>query len=73
MATNLKEAWDTVTSSEKYRALDPDGQESIRNDFFNDFVAPQVETPELESVRAQFDDDTKPTVLKKKEFRGTIS
>src|SRR4030067_3721037 len=60
MASNLGELWEKVSTSEKYQSLDETEKENVRNDFFNDFVAPQVETPELESVRAQFDDDTQP-------------
>lgn len=54
----LGDAWKRVSSSLKYRALNAAGEARIRDDFFNDFVAPQIRKDQFVQAHAQFERDT---------------
>jgi hypothetical protein len=61
----LPKPWADVERNPEYQSLSDDDKEAARSQYFDEVVAPQVDTPDLEMARSQFDDDTKPTVLKK--------
>src|SRR3989304_243080 len=58
--------WSEITSSPKYQALDGAGRESVRMSFWRDVVSPLVPTEELEQVRVEFDELTRPPSLLKR-------
>jgi len=68
--------WNEVANNPDFQNLPSDQQESARLQYFSDVVAPHVPHTELDTVRKQFDSETKPrsalgeigTALK----RGTI-
>jgi len=57
--------WSQVEASPKYQALDGAGQESVRMSFWRDVVSPRVPTPELEQARKEFDERTKPSLMRR--------
>lgn len=60
----MAKPWADVERDPAYQALSDDDKEAARNQYFEEVVAPQVDTPDLEMARAQFDEDTQPTALK---------
>lgn len=61
----MAKPWAEVEQDPAYQSLSDDDKETARTQYFDEVVAPQVETPDIELARSQFDDDTKPTVMKK--------
>jgi enamine deaminase RidA (YjgF/YER057c/UK114 family) len=58
----MPKAWKDVAASDEYKALPPDQQESARQDYFKEVVAPKVSADQLDAVRNEFDQATKTTV-----------
>lgn len=56
--------WSEVAAKPEYQALSDEDKEATRNLYFQDVVAPQVPTDQLEATRTAFDEDTKPTLMK---------
>jgi predicted RNA methylase len=57
--------WSQVEASPKYEALDSAGKESVRMSFWRDVVSPRVPTPEIEQARKEFDERTKPSLVRR--------
>lgn len=57
--------WSKVKASEAFKALSGDEQEAARRQYFRDVVAPKVPTDDLAAARAQFDEETAPTLMQK--------
>lgn len=55
--------WDAVVKLPEMQALPFDQREAARHQYFLDVVAPQIPTEHLDSARAAFDADTKPSKL----------
>lgn len=53
-------SWKEVVALPAYQALSPERQERLRNDYFFEVLAPNLEYTELASARAKFDAETKP-------------
>jgi hypothetical protein len=57
----MAKSWAEVSSSPEFQALTPDQQESARQQYFQQVVAPQVADPsQLQVVKQQFDAQTGP-------------
>jgi hypothetical protein len=59
----MAKTWAAVAESPEFKALSSDAQETARNQYFRDIVAPQVPTDQLDAVKTKFDSDTKPSIL----------
>lgn len=55
--------WKEVEKHPDYLNADSDTREAMRNGYFEDVVAPQIETNSLQAARAEFDVDTKPSAV----------
>lgn len=55
--------WEQISTSPRYQSMKSEEQERVRTQYFIDFVAPNVPTPQLDAAKASFDKDTKPTML----------
>jgi hypothetical protein len=50
--------WSQILASPKYRALDKDGKESVRLDYWRRYLSRHIPTAELRRARRQFDELT---------------
>jgi predicted RNA methylase len=66
--------WKEISSNPKFQALDEPGKESVRLDYWQNYVSPQFSTDELDSARRDFDELTKPTLTQRaKKFATDIA
>lgn len=69
---NMAKKWSQVVQSQEFQNLSPDQQESARNQYFDEVVAPQVPEDKLDVVRSQFDADTSISPMPKRPTQDTI-
>ena len=55
--------WSEIQADKEFRTLSFDEQEQVRNTYFNEVIAPDISTSDLDDARKYFDEQTKPTIL----------
>jgi len=56
----MARSWQEIVELPEFQQLKPEEQESLRNEYFRYYVAPSIETPDLDAARATFDAETAP-------------